>query len=225
MSRKRVAVLISGRGSNMQALVEAARAEDYAAEIVGVISNRPNAAGLSWAADRGIQTIALDHKAFPSREAFDAELHKALASIQPDIVACAGFMRRMTSDLVSSWVGRMINIHPSLLPMFKGLNTHQRAIDAGVRIAGCTVHLVSEEVDGGLILGQAAVPVKTTDTADLLSERILAVEHQLYPKVLHLFASAQIKVTERGTVTFEADIEDNFRISSQFNALIVPSTG
>ncbi|MEO1280357.1 MAG: phosphoribosylglycinamide formyltransferase [Pseudomonadota bacterium] len=225
MSRKRVAVLISGRGSNMQALVEAARAEDYAAEIVGVISNRPNAAGLSWAADRGIQTIALDHKAFPSREAFDAELRKALVGIQPDIVACAGFMRRMTSDLVNAWAGRMINIHPSLLPMFKGLNTHQRAIDAGVRIAGCTVHLVSEEVDGGPILGQAAVPVKTTDTADLLSERILAVEHQLYPKVLHLFASAQIKVTERGTVTFEADIEDNFRISSQFNALIVPSTG
>lgn len=179
-ARKRVVVLISGRGSNMRSLVEASKAPDYAAKVVGVISNRPEAEGLSWASQHGIPSKAIDHKAFATREAFDAKLNEALSDMTPDIIACAGFMRLMTPDLVNAWAGRMINIHPSLLPMFKGLNTHQRAIDAGVRIAGCTVHLVSEDVDGGPILGQAAVAVRSDDTADSLAARILTVEHQLY---------------------------------------------
>ncbi|MDX2288337.1 MAG: phosphoribosylglycinamide formyltransferase [Hyphomicrobiaceae bacterium] len=186
--RARVGVLISGRGSNMMALVEAARAADYPATIALVVSNRPDAAGLAWAASEGIATVALDHKAFATREDFDKAVDAALVAAGVDIVACAGFMRLMTPWLVQRWMNRMINIHPALLPSFKGLDTHARALAAGVMIAGCTVHVVREAMDEGPILGQAAVPVLADDTPLTLAERVLSAEHRLYPAVLALFA-------------------------------------
>jgi len=187
--KKRVAVLISGRGSNMMSLVEAARAPGYPAEIVAVISNRPEAAGLAWARDQSINTVALDHKAYRSRAAFDQALDAAIRDAGADIVACAGFMRLMTCELVARWHNRMINIHPALLPSFKGLDTHARALAAGVRIAGCTVHVVRAEMDQGPILGQAAVPVHDIDTPETLARRVLTAEHRLYPLILSLFAA------------------------------------
>lgn len=183
-----VAVLISGRGSNMMALVEAARAADYPAEIVTVISNRPDAAGLEWARAQGIATAVVDHAAFANRAEFDAALHKALLAHGAELVACAGFMRIMTEDFVSQWEGRMINIHPSLLPSFKGLHPHARALEAGVRIAGCTVHYVISEVDAGPIIAQGAVSVLPQDTAQSLAARIVKVEHRIYPLALKLVA-------------------------------------
>lgn len=206
--RKRVAVLISGRGSNMMSLVEAATSVDYPAEIVSVISNRPQAPGLEWAAGRGIKTAAIDHTAFKTREDFDAALDQALSQAEPDIIACAGFMRLMTPSFVLKWQDRMINIHPSLLPLFKGLHTHQRAIDAGMRISGCTVHAVRPEMDEGPILGQAAVPILPEDTAETLAARVLAAEHKLYPQVLGLLASHQISIAD-GKVKFPEQLNQN----------------
>ena len=194
--KKPVAILISGRGSNMMSLVEAARDPAYPAEIVAVLSNRPDAAGLRWAHDQGIKTIALDHKTFPTRSAFDEALHEEIAKTGAEIVACAGFMRLMTPELVERWHNRMINIHPSLLPSFKGLNTHERTLAAGVRITGCTVHVVRAEMDAGPILGQAAVPVVDGDTAETLSQRVLSAEHQLYPQVLAHFAAAKYQISQ-----------------------------
>ena len=161
-----VAVLISGRGSNMQALVEACGREGYPAEIVAVISNRPDAAGIAWADDLGIPTTVIDHTKFDSRQDFDDELHKILLASGADIIALAGFMRIMTDGLVRQWEGRMINIHPSLLPLFEGLHTHARALEAGVRLAGCTVHYVTPELDSGPIIAQAAVPVLPDDSPE-----------------------------------------------------------
>ena len=169
----------------MQALVEAAAAPDYPAEIACVISNRPEAAGLAWAKGRGIATAVVDHTKYPSREAFEVELGRALAGV--DLVACAGFMRLMTKGFVDSWRDRMINIHPSLLPAFKGLDTHARALTAGVKISGCTVHIVRPEVDDGPIIAQAAVPVLDGDTPARLAARVLAAEHRLYPHALRLY--------------------------------------
>ena len=193
-ARKRVAILISGRGSNMRSLVEAARAPGYPAEIVIVVSNRPDAPGLAWAKSQGIPTLGLDHKHYESREHFDGQLHAVLAASRVDIVALAGFMRLLTPDFVGKWLNRMINIHPSLLPAFKGLKTHERALAAGVRISGCTVHFVRPEVDDGPILAQAAVPVLDGDTSEVLAARVLNAEHQIYPHALALFASDQIKI-------------------------------
>ncbi|MBU1211865.1 MAG: phosphoribosylglycinamide formyltransferase [Alphaproteobacteria bacterium] len=195
-AKKPVAILISGRGSNMMSLVEASRAPDYPAEIASVISNRPDAPGLAWARGQGIATVALDHTAFPSRAAFDAVLHNAIEACGAQFVACAGFMRLMTPGLVARWHNRMINIHPALLPSFKGLDTHARALAAGVRIAGCTVHIVRPEMDCGPILGQAAVPVLDGDTPGTLGRRILAAEHRLYPKVLSLFAAGAYDIDQ-----------------------------
>lgn len=189
--KKRVAILISGRGSNMQALVEAARAPDYPAEIALVISNRPEAPGLGWAKAQGLPTLALDHKLYESREHFEGQLQSVLEVSRIDLVALAGFMRLMTSGFVDRWRGRMINIHPSLLPAFKGLRTHEQALAAGVRISGCTVHFVSPEMDGGPIIAQAAVPVLPTDTAEALAARVLAAEHRIYPAALALVARDQ----------------------------------
>ncbi|HYD15136.1 MAG TPA: phosphoribosylglycinamide formyltransferase, partial [Hyphomicrobium sp.] len=163
-AKKRVAVLISGRGSNMQALVEAARAPDYPAEIALVISNRPDAPGLAWAKTQGIPTLPLNHKHYESREHFEGQLQSVLEISKIDLVALAGFMRLMTAPFVDRWRDRMINIHPSLLPAFKGLRTHEQALEAGVRISGCTVHFVRPEMDDGPIIGQAAVPVLSSDT-------------------------------------------------------------
>jgi len=194
MARKRVGILISGRGSNMMALVEAARASDYPAEIVTVISNRPDAAGLAWAASQGLATVAIDHKTFSSREDFESELDRTLIAAGVELVCCAGFMRLMTPGFVERWQGRMLNIHPSLLPSFKGLDTHAQTLAAGVKIAGCTVHFVVPEMDSGPIIAQAAVPVADDDTADTLAARILAAEHKLYPHALHLIASGAARL-------------------------------
>jgi phosphoribosylglycinamide formyltransferase-1 len=193
--KKRVAILISGRGSNMQALVEAARAPDYPAEIVTVISNRPDAAGLAWAKEQGIPALGLDHKLYENREHFEGQLQGVLSMSGVDIVALAGFMRLMTPGFVESWRDRMINIHPSLLPSFKGLHTHERAIEAGVRITGCTVHFVRPEMDEGPIIGQAAVAVEPGDTPETLGARVLAAEHRLYPRALSLLAADQVAVS------------------------------
>lgn len=193
LRKTRTAILISGRGSNMQALVDAARADDYPAEIVLVASNRPDAPGLEWADARGLPTLAIDHKRYATREAFEDALQKALEAAGTELVALAGFMRLMTPAFVELWRDRMINIHPSLLPSFKGLHTHERALAAGVRITGCTVHFVRAEMDEGPIIGQAAVPVLSGDDPDTLAARVLAAEHRLYPAALKLVASGRIR--------------------------------
>lgn len=195
-AKKRAAILISGRGSNMQALVEAARAPDYPAEIALVVSNRPEAPGLAWAKAQGIATLALDHKRYESRAHFEGQLQSVLELSGIEIVALAGFMRLMTAPLVQRWRDRMINIHPSLLPAFKGLDTHERALAAGVRISGCTVHFVREGMDEGPIIGQAAVPVHDRDTPESLAARVLAAEHRLYPHCLALLAGGRIAVKD-----------------------------
>lgn len=184
MRRKRVGVLISGRGSNMAALVQAARDPGFPAEVTTVVANRPDAKGLDFARDKGLTAHLIDHKNYASREAFDAALHSYLQSQQLDIIACAGFMRIMTPTIISPWQDRMINIHPSLLPLYKGLHTHERAIANGDMEAGCTVHYVSAELDGGPIIMQARVPILPGDTAEALADRVLIEEHKLYPKAL-----------------------------------------
>lgn len=193
-SKTRVAVLISGRGSNMRSLVEASRGADYPAEIVLVVSNRPDAAGLEWARTNGIETAVFDHKAFPSRDAFEAAMQRALENAAVELIALAGFMRLMTPAFVTRWHNRMINIHPSLLPLFKGLHTHEQALAAGVRISGCTVHFVRPAMDEGPIIAQAAVPVLSGDTADTLAARVLDAEHGIYPSALALVAAGAVRV-------------------------------
>jgi phosphoribosylglycinamide formyltransferase-1 len=193
LRKTRTAILISGRGSNMQALVDAAQADDYPAEIVLIASNRPDAPGLEWANARGLPTLAIDHKRYVTREAFEDALQKALEAAGTELVALAGFMRLMTPAFVERWRDRMINIHPSLLPSFKGLHTHERVLAAGVRITGCTVHFVRPEMDEGPIIGQAAVPVLSGDDPDTLAARVLAAEHRLYPAGLKLVASGRIR--------------------------------
>lgn len=185
MSRLRLAILISGRGTNMEALLKAAEDAAYPAEPVLVLSNRPDAKGLETASAAGIPTRAIDHKLYgKDREAFERELDAALTDTGIEIIALAGFMRVLTPWFVTRWEGRMINIHPSLLPKYKGLDTHQRAIDAGDREAGCTVHWVSAGVDEGEIIAQAAIPILPGDTADTLAARLLPEEHRLYPRAL-----------------------------------------
>ena len=182
--RKRVAVLISGRGSNMSALIAAARAPDYPAEIAFVLSNRPDAAGLAVAAAEGIATLALDHKAYPDRAAFERAMQGELLARRIDLVCLAGFMRLLSADFVGAWEGRMINIHPALLPAFKGLDTHARALAAGVALHGCTAHLVTAGMDEGPILAQAALAVAPDDTPATLAARVLRLEHAIYPIAL-----------------------------------------
>lgn len=194
---KRVAVLISGRGSNMMALVEAARAPDYPAQIALVISNRPDAPGLQRAQSAGIKALVIDHKAFPSRDAFDGDVEAALKANAIDLVCHAGFMRIQTEGFASRWLGRQLNIHPSLLPSFKGLHPQKQALEAGVRITGCTVHFVTPELDAGPIIAQAAVPVLPNDTPSALEERILVTEHKLYPFALRLVASGDARLEGR----------------------------
>lgn len=200
MSRKHVAILISGRGSNMMSLVEAARDPNYPAEVILVISNRPEAPGLAWAAAQGLPTKVIDHKSYPNREDFDAALHEALVASGAEIVCCAGFMRLMTAGFVEKWSGRMLNIHPSLLPAFKGLDAQSQALAAGVKIAGCTVHFVEPEMDSGPIIAQAAVPVVDDDTPDTLAARILSAEHKLYPHALRLVATGEARLEGRRVV-------------------------
>lgn len=194
IARKKVGVLISGRGSNMQALIEACRAPEYPAEIVTVISNRPDAQGLERAAEAGLPTRVIDHKGYASREAFERDLDGALREAGVELVCSAGFMRLLTPWFVDSWRDRQLNIHPSLLPAFRGLKTHERVIEAGVRISGCTVHFVRSEMDAGPIIAQAAVPVLPDDTVDRLAARVLQAEHKLYPLALRLVAGGHVKV-------------------------------
>jgi phosphoribosylglycinamide formyltransferase-1 len=192
--RTRVGVLISGRGSNMAALIDAAKSPAYPAEIALVLSNRPQAPGLEIARSAGVETLAIDHLPFgkgpAEREAHEREMDAALRARGVEIVALAGYMRVLTPWLVGQWSGRMLNVHPSLLPSFPGLDTHRLALEAGVKLHGCTVHLVSEEVDSGPILGQAAVPVLEGDTEETLAARVLKAEHRLYPACLARLASA-----------------------------------
>jgi phosphoribosylglycinamide formyltransferase 1 len=193
MIKKRVGVLISGRGSNMRALVEASRDPTYPAEVVFVASNKADAAGLVFARENKIETAIVSHKVFATREMFDAALNNELQKHALDLVCCAGFMRIMTPVLIKPWTGRMINIHPSLLPLYKGLHTHQRALDDGVKVHGASVHFVSEELDGGEVILQAQVPVLPGDTAETLSDRVLGVEHSLYVNALKLVASGEVQ--------------------------------
>lgn len=189
MSAKRTAVLVSGTGSNMVALLRAMQRADHPAEPVIVLSNRPEAGGLARAAEFGVPTAVVDHRPFKGdRTAFDAEVQRRLDEAGVELVALAGFMRIMTDAMIGRWTGRMINIHPSILPAFKGLDTHARALAAGCAIHGCTVHEVTPELDSGRILGQAAVPVLAGDTPDALAARVLVEEHRLYPAVFEAFA-------------------------------------
>ena len=181
---KTLVILISGRGSNMQALVEACATEGWNARVAAVLSNRADAAGLAWARGRGIATGVVDHTAYPYRAGFDAALADAVDAYAPDLVLLAGFMRVLTPGFVRRYDGRLLNIHPSLLPAFAGLHTHRRAIDAGCRAAGATVHFVAPEVDGGPIVAQAVVPVHADDTEATLAARVLEREHLLYPRAV-----------------------------------------
>ncbi len=191
MTRKRVAILISGRGSNMAALIAAAKAADYPAEIALVVSNRIDAAGLGRAQADGIPTAVVDHKAYAEREAFERALQAVLDAHRIELVCLAGFMRLLSPWLVERWHGRMLNIHPALLPAFKGLDTHRRALAAGAKEHGATVHLVVPDVDSGPIIMQERVPILTGDTVETLAARVLEVEHRIYPAVLKLLAQGR----------------------------------
>lgn len=204
MARLKVGVLISGRGSNLQALLDAVAATDFPAEIALVISNVPGAAGLDRARAAGVPVVTIDHKKFgkglEGKEAFEAALHRALEGAAVELVCLAGFMRLLSPAFVARWQGRLINIHPSLLPAFKGLDVHAAMLRAGVKIAGCTVHYVSAEMDAGPIIGQAAVPVLPEDTPETLAARILAEEHRLYPECVRRIALGQAPIGVDGGV-------------------------
>ncbi len=209
-ARKRVVVLISGRGSNMRALLERAARPDAAFEVVAVVSNRPDAGGIETARAAGIATSIIDHRQFDTREAFEEVLHETLLVFGTQLVACAGFMRIMTESLVNRWEGRMLNIHPSLLPMYRGLHTHRRALADGVRIHGATVHFVSAELDGGPIIIQGAVPVLADDTEETLAARVLRVEHRIYPFALQAVAAGRIRLRDGKVEGLPAGGEDAF---------------
>ena len=196
---KSIVILISGRGSNMEAIV---RAAIPGARVAAVISNRPQAAGLRFAADNGIATAVVDHTGFADRASFDAALGETIDRYAPDLVVLAGFMRVLTADLVRRYEGRMINIHPSLLPAFTGLHTHQRAIDAGARVAGTTVHFVTAELDCGPIIVQACVPVLPDDDADALAARVLVHEHRIFPQAVRWIVEDRVRIEDgRATVS------------------------
>lgn len=215
MARLKTGVLISGRGSNLQALIDACQDPAFPAEIVLVLSNVADAGGLDRARAAGIPTATVSHRDFPDRPAFEDAVHDTLVAAGVEIICLAGFMRLLTAGFVDRWHDRLINIHPSLLPSFKGLDTHQRALDEGVRIAGCTVHFVRAEMDNGPIIVQAAVPVMPGDDADALAARILEQEHRIYPLALQLVADGRVTVDGARAV-----IEDSGPIPG---ALVNPS--
>lgn len=194
--KKRVAILISGRGSNMAALLAAAADPDFPVEIVAVIANKRDARGLDTATKAGIETRVVAADEFPGKEAQDAALDSALNELGVEIVCLAGFMRLLSEGFVRKWEGRMINIHPSLLPLFRGLDSHRKALEAGLRIHGCTVHFVTPEMDEGPIIAQAAVPVMPDDSEDSLARRVLEAEHRLYPLALRLVASGKARMSD-----------------------------
>lgn len=194
MARVKLGCLISGRGSNLQALIDACAAPGFPAEIGLVISNKPDVQGLARAAKAGIPTQVIRHSEFPDRAAFDTALDAALRAAGVEIVCLAGFMRLLTPAFVTGWGDKIVNIHPSLLPAFKGLDTHKRALASGARFAGCTVHIVRPAMDEGPILVQAAVPILDSDSEDTLAARILAAEHQAYPQAVRLLAEGRVRV-------------------------------
>jgi len=199
--KKRVGILISGRGSNMRSLIAAAAAPDFPAEIVLVISNAVNAEGLQHAAAAGIATQVISHKPYETREAFDRAVSASLEAAAVDIVCLAGFMRILSNWFTRYWEGRLVNIHPSLLPLFKGVHVHEQVLQAGVRISGCTVHFVVPELDAGPIIAQAAVPVAIDDTPATLGARVLVEEHKLYPAALKVLAEERVRL-ENGRAVF-----------------------
>lgn len=190
--RKRVAIFISGGGSNMVALARAAEAPDFPAQIVAVIADKRDAGGLEKAAAMGIPTFAFERKDHASKEAHEAAILACLAAVKPDLLCLAGYMRLLSADFIRHYEGRILNIHPSLLPLFPGLHTHQRAIDAGMKEAGCTVHVVTEGMDEGPVLAQARVPLVENDTAETLAARVLVEEHKLYPATLKHFIETRL---------------------------------
>lgn len=216
MARKtKAAILISGRGSNMEALIKSTQAPDSTAEIAAVISNVPDAQGLRTARALGVAALCVDHKSFPGREEFEAEIDGLCRTRGVDLILCAGFMRLMTAGFVARWRGRMVNIHPSLLPSYPGLGTHARALKDQARIHGCSVHFVTVDLDGGPIIAQAAVAVMPEDTVETLAERVLAEEHRLYPMVLAWLAGGLVKL-EGDRVIYR------FEIARDQESLIAP---
>ncbi len=201
-ARLPVVVLISGSGSNLQAIIDAAR-EGLPIEVRAVISNRPDVYGLQRAEQAGIETVVLDHKEYPDRESYDRALMRLIDSFSPGLVVLAGFMRILTPALVRHYAGRMFNIHPSLLPRYTGLHTHQRALDAKDRLHGATIHFVTEELDGGPLIVQAQVPVMADDDAERLAARVLEKEHQIYPLAIRWFAENRLKLDEQGDVRLD----------------------
>lgn len=212
--RKRVVVFISGGGSNMVSLADACAAEVFPAEIVAVISDKPDAGGLAKAAARGIMTRVFERRAYGSKIEHELAILDALEVIKPDIICLAGYMRLISGDFIARYEGRIINIHPSLLPLFAGLHTHQRAIDAGMKIAGCSVHFVTEGMDEGPIVAQAAVPVLSGDTSDTLAARVLTVEHKLYPLALKALAEGKVRMEGGRAIVDDAASDGSARLIS-----------
>lgn len=200
---KNIVILISGRGSNMEAIVRAMESEGWPARIAAVISNKPEAKGLEYAQARGIPTAVVANKEYASRAEFDAALQETIDRFEPDLVVLAGFMRILTAPFVEHYAGRMLNIHPSLLPLYPGLGTHQQAIDAGDKEHGATVHFVTAELDHGPIVAQARIPVLPDDTEDTLSARLLVEEHKLYPYAVRLFVEDRLSIEENGDVRIQ----------------------
>jgi len=194
MARRKLAVLISGRGSNLQSLIDACSQPDFPAEIALVLSNVASVQGLERAAKAGIPTVVISHKDFADRQSFEDAIHARIAAAKPDLVCLAGFMRILTDGFIARWHDRLINIHPSLLPAFRGLHTHERVLEAGVRFAGCTIHFVRPAMDDGPIIVQAAVPVRPDDTPDTLAARVLEQEHRIYPLAVRLIAEGRVRV-------------------------------
>ncbi|GGB89591.1 phosphoribosylglycinamide formyltransferase [Marinobacterium zhoushanense] len=200
MSEKRIVVLISGSGSNLQAIIDSIAAGSIAGRIAAVISNRADAYGLTRASNAGIDTQVMDHKQYPDRAAFDNALQETIDGYQPDLVVLAGFMRILTPDFVRHYAGRLFNIHPSLLPLHKGLHTHQRALEAGDPEHGCTVHFVTEELDGGPLVVQAPIPVLPGDDAESLQQRVHILEHKIYPLAVAWFCAGRLELTATGVL-------------------------
>ncbi|EEO27364.1 phosphoribosylglycinamide formyltransferase [Oxalobacter paraformigenes] len=203
---KNIVILISGRGSNMEAIVRAFNLEKWSARLCAVISNRADAAGLAFAEKEGIPTRVVSHKDYSDRKSYDAALQAVIDKYRPDLVILAGFMRILTTGFVEHYTGRLINIHPSLLPVFRGLHTHRQALDAGVRVHGATVHFVTPELDGGPVIAQAVVPVLPEDSEDSLADRVLEQEHRLYPRVVRWIVEEKVKLTPEGRVRLADEV-------------------
>jgi phosphoribosylglycinamide formyltransferase-1 len=213
MADLRLAVMISGSGTNLQALIDACAAPDYPAKIEVVISNRPNAKGLERARNAGLKAVCIDHKDFETREAFEDAVHECLREHKTELVCLAGFMRILNAEFVNRWKDRMINIHPSLLPSYKGLHTHERALEDGVRFAGCTIHYVRPEMDNGPIIMQAVVPIAEDETAESLAAKTLTYEHKMYPAAVKLIAEGKVRVAGTKVAFKDTELGDKGLIS------------